>query len=77
MSERIRLDRETKLSALLEAHPWLREELPQIHPAFRLLQTPLGKVMLKTATVAEMSRRSGMAEAPLLEQLSARIAAHS
>ena len=34
-----------------------------------MLHTPMGRVMAKKATIAEMSRRSGMDQALLIEKL--------
>ncbi|MDO4798973.1 MAG: PAS domain-containing protein [Bacillota bacterium] len=51
---------ETKLAKLLKFRPQLKEELPQINPAFRMLNSPMAKVIVPIATVQMMSERSGM-----------------
>lgn len=51
---------DTRLSDLLSAYPSLKDALPQIHAKFKMLSTPLGKVMMQQATITEMSKRSGM-----------------
>ena len=71
MANNVTLSSATKLSDLLSAYPWLREALVEISDKFRLLNTPLGKVMANKATLAEMSKRSGIEEAHLIEQLTA------
>ena len=51
---------DTKLKDLIEAYPWLKNEIPQISDKFKMLNTPMGKIMLGRATVSEMSKKSGM-----------------
>ncbi len=70
------INKDTKLSDLLTAYPWLKTELSTVNEKFRMLNTPMGKVMLKKATVGEMSRRSGMDEAELIEKLTKLIKSH-
>lgn len=76
MVNNITLSSATKLSDLLSAYPWLKEALVEISDKFRLLNTPLGKVMANKATLAEMSKHSGIEEAHLMEQLTALIETH-
>ena len=51
---------DTRLSDLLAAYPCLKEALPQIHAKFKMLSTPLGRVMMQQATLCETSKRSSM-----------------
>lgn len=77
MTEPITLHSGTKLSDLLESYPWLKESLIGVSEKFHLLNTPLGKVMIKKATISEMSKRSGFEEAFLIEKLQSLIAART
>ena len=70
------INKDTKLSDLLTAYPRLKAELSTVNEKFRMLNTPMGKVMLKKATIGEMSRRSGMDEAELIEKLTKLIKSH-
>ena len=54
------ITKETKLSDLLARYPWLREELSKVNDKFKMLNTPMGKIMMSKATIAEMSKKSGM-----------------
>ena len=54
------ITKETKLKDLLTEYPRLRNELVTISDKFKMLNTPLGKVMENKATVEEMSKRSGV-----------------
>ena len=64
------ITRETKLAELLREYPWLREEIVKVNEKFSMLNSPLGKVMEKKATIAEMSKKSGMDEDVLIEKIS-------
>lgn len=54
------ITKDTRLSELLTEYPWLKEKIVEINDKFKLLNTPVGKVMMGKATIAEMSRKSGM-----------------
>lgn len=69
MTESLHLRADTKLADILAAYPWVKARLPQIDEKFKLLNSPLGPVMLKTATIADMSKRSGIQENVLIERL--------
>ena len=67
---------ETKLSDLLASYPWLKAELPSINPAFKMLQTPLARIMIPKATVSMMSERSQMPMDELIAAIEAKIKGH-
>ncbi len=67
---------ETKLSDLLASYPWLKAELPSINPAFKMLQTPLARIMIPKATVSIMSERSQMSMDELIAAIEAKIKAN-
>lgn len=71
------ITRETKLAELLKEYPWLREEIAKVNDKFSMLNSPLGKIMEKKATIAEMSKKSGMDEDVLIEKIAELIRAHS
>lgn len=56
---------ETRLSDLIAQYPWLKEEMVKVNEKFKMLSSPVGKMMMGKATIAEMSKRSGM-EADLI-----------
>ncbi len=41
----------TKLKDLLKQHPFLKKRLAEITPSFRMLQTPLGKLITARANI--------------------------
>ena len=54
------ITKDTKLTDLLDQYPWLKEEMSKINNKFKMLNTPMGKMMMGKATISEMSKRSGM-----------------
>ena len=70
------ITKETKLSDLLGRYPWLKEELSKLNDKFKMLNTPMGKIMMGKATIAEMSKRSGMDADVIIGKISELIKAH-
>ena len=54
------ITKDTKLTELLTEYTWLTEKLVEVNDKFKMLNTPAGKAMMGKATIAEMSRKSGM-----------------
>ena len=71
------ITRETKLAELLKEYPWFREEITKVNDKFSMLNSPFGKIMEKKATIAEMSKKSGMDEDVLIARITELIRVHS
>jgi len=71
------LQAETKLADLLSVYPWLKSELPSINSAFKMLQTPLARIMIPKATIAIMSERSQMPIGELIAAIEDKIKARA
>ena len=54
------ITKDTKLADLLAQYPWLKEEMAKVNEKFKMLNSPIGKMMMGKATIAEMSKKSGM-----------------
>ena len=67
---------ETRLSDLLAEYPWLREEMVKVNEKFRMLNSPIGKIMMGKATIAEMSKRSGMEAEAIIAKIQELIKNH-
>lgn len=72
----IEINENTRLTDILDEYPWLKDELPKIDKKFKLLKTPIGKVMMRKADVNEMSRRSGMSVDEIISMLNDLIKNH-
>ncbi len=62
-------DENTPLIRIWETYPWLSEVLPALDKRFAVMNTPLGKPLMRKSTVADLSRLSGFTPAQLLEML--------
>ena len=58
---------QTRLKDLLKQYPALKNRLPELDPKFKMLNTPLGKIMMGKANVQMMSERSGIPLDKLIE----------
>ena len=58
---------QTRLKDLLKKYPTLKNRLPELNPKFKMLNTPLGKIMMGKANVQMMSERSGIPLDKLIE----------
>ena len=70
------IDSNTKIADILSRYPWLLDELAKISDRFKMAKTPMGKMMLKKATIADMSKRSSVDESTLISKLNELIIAH-
>ena len=68
--------RDTKLADLLKEYPWMREEAYKISDKFKMLDTPVGKLMLKKMTVADLSKYSGLDEKTIIDEINGMIGKH-
>ncbi len=53
----MQITRDTRLLDLINQYPWLKDELPKINEKFKMLNTPMGKIMMGKATIVEMSKK--------------------
>ena len=60
--KQIEITSDTRLKDLFEIYPHLKKELAARYPSFKMLNTPLGKLILKKATVRTAAERSGLGE---------------
>ena len=70
------ITKDTKLKDILEAYPWLREELVKYNDKFKLLDTPMGRLFLKKATIEDLSKKAGRPPERLMEKLNEMILEH-
>lgn len=71
------LTKDTKLMDVLAEYPWLREELAEKYPKFKALDTRLGRLFLKNATIGELAAKAGRTPEHLLGRLEGMIAEHA
>ena len=71
------ITKETKLKDLLSEYPWLKDEIAKVSDKFKMLNTPMGKIMLGKADISEMSKKSGMDADQIISNLNELIQSHS
>ena len=71
------INRNTKLNDILIKYPWLPDELIKLDRRFKIIKTPVGKMMLKNATIADAVQKTGLQEDVLVTELKKIIASHS
>ena len=68
---------QTKLTDILAAYPWLPEKLIKLDSRFKIVNTPIGKMMIKKATVADLSEKAGLPTEELLKRLQEMVDKHN
>ena len=62
------ITKDTRLADLIAQYPWLKEEMAKVNEKFKMLNSPIGKMMMGKATIAEMSKKSGMEAEVIIEK---------
>lgn len=70
----IELSASTRLQDLFKIYPKLRQDLPSMNSAFKMLNSPLARIIVPKATIAMMSDRSGIPMDDILSMLKELIA---
>ena len=70
------ITKDTKLADLIAQYPWLKAEMPKVNEKFKMLNSPVGKLMMGKATIADMSKKSGMDAESIIQGISDLIAKH-
>ena len=71
------ITKETKLADLLTEYPWLKGEMAKVNDKFKMLNSPVGKIMMSKATITEMSKKSGMDADVIISKIKELIQNHS
>ena len=67
---------DTKLTDVLAQHPWLPDELIKMDGRFKIVKTPIGKMMIKNATIKDLCAKTGLSQQETLDKLHEMIRAH-
>lgn len=66
----------SKLTDIIAQYPWLPDELIKLDSRFKIVNTPIGKMMIKNATIADLSKKTGVSTDELLQRLQKMIDNH-
>lgn len=69
-------DEHTPLIQIWEAYPWLSEVLPAMDKRFAVMNTAMGKILMKKNSVADLSKVSGIPAEKLLNRLRREVEQH-
>ena len=56
---------------------WLPEELIKLDSRFKIVNSPIGKMMIKNATLADLSEKAGLSTDELLQKLQEMVDRHN
>ncbi len=70
------INEQTKLRDILNAYPWLPDTLVQIDRRFKIIDNPIGKMMIRTATVADAAKKAGYPADRVIQELQKLIEKH-
>ena len=70
------ITKDTKLADLIVQYPWLKSEMAKVNEKFKMLNSPIGKMMMGKATIAEMSKKSGMEAEVIIGKIKELIVKH-
>ncbi|MDY6221942.1 MAG: hypothetical protein SPH90_06510 [Candidatus Alectryocaccobium sp.] len=76
MDADMNITKDTKLKDFLMEYPWIKDEIIKINDKFKMLNTPIGKVMLVKADITEMGKKSGMDSEQIIFELTEIIKNH-
>ncbi len=66
----------TKLTDILAKYPWLPDELVKLDSRLNIIKTPVGKMMIRNATIADAAAKTGLSPDKLINELKKLIASH-
>ena len=72
----MKISEQTKLKDILAAYPWLPDTLVQIDSRFKIINNPIGKMLIRTATVEDAAKKAGYPADQVLEELNKLIEKH-
>ncbi len=70
------INEQTKVRDILDAYPWLPDTLVRLDRRFAIINNPIGKMMIRTATVADMAKKAGYPADQVLTELHKLIEKH-
>ncbi|MBP3891389.1 MAG: hypothetical protein J6D29_04375 [Solobacterium sp.] len=71
------INRDTKAMDLINQYPWLTEEIKKMGDAFKIIDSPLAKLFLKSATLGDICARFNLDETKVLEEIEKMIDEHN
>ncbi len=70
------INAQTKLRDILDAYPWLPETLVKMDGRFRIINNPVGRMLIRTATFGDACKKAGYPVEEAMAEFKKLIAAH-
>ncbi|MBQ1332944.1 MAG: hypothetical protein IIY36_08420 [Lachnospiraceae bacterium] len=67
---------QTKVNDILQQFPWLSDELPKVDSRFEIINNPLARAFLRSATLQTVADKAGMDSAEIIRMLEQLIKDH-
>ena len=68
---------ETRVADVMKEYPWLVDEAIKMDSRFGILKTPIGKMMIGRATVADGAKKVGCTVEEAIQMVEGMIAKHN
>ncbi|MDO4869701.1 MAG: hypothetical protein Q4A65_05380 [Bacillota bacterium] len=70
------INKDTKLTDIIETYPWLADELVKKNKLFKLLDSRMGRIFMKNATIEDLSEKADRTPEHLISELNKMIDEH-
>ncbi|MBR4537391.1 MAG: DUF1858 domain-containing protein [Clostridia bacterium] len=70
------INEQTKLKDILAVYPWLPDTLIQMDGRFKIINNPIGKMLIRTATLEDAAKKAGYPVGQVLDELHKLIVQH-
>ena len=71
------LSEDTPIRDIMAAYPWLKDEAIRLDDRFKLLDSPLARLLLRKATIRDASRRTGFPASEIIAQINKMVDGHT
>ena len=74
--ERNKITENTKVKELLEDYPWLLDEAIKLDERFKMVNSPMGRMLLKKATLIDLAKLGNLNVEDVVKEIEKMIDSH-
>lgn len=74
--ERNKITENTKVKELLEDYPWLLDEAIKLDERFKMVNSPMGRMLLKKATLVDLAKLGNLNVEDVVKEIEKMIESH-
>lgn len=56
----MKITEKTKVKEVLEAYPWIQDELTKMYPKLEVLKAPIASILIENADIKKVSEKTGV-----------------